>query len=51
MIHRNKLIVLDLGGWDPYDYKVLVIEDEVTARRLLYENGDDVFAKINQGVL
>ena len=40
----NKLIVLDLGGWEPNDYKVLVIEDEV-ARSRYYEKGDGVFAK------
>ena len=44
----NKLIVLDLGGWDPYDYKVLVIEDEV-ARSRYYEKGDGVFAKFQVG--
>ena len=44
----NKLIVLDLGGWDPYDYKVLVIEDEV-ARSRYYEKGDGVFAKFQPG--
>ena len=34
----NKLIVLDLSGWEPNDYKVLVIDDEV-ARSRYYEKG------------
>jgi|LakMenE18May11ns_1017448.scaffolds.fasta_scaffold9751230_1 hypothetical protein len=44
----NKLIVLDLGGWEPNDYKVLVIDDEV-ARSRYYEKGDGIFAKFQLG--
>ena len=42
----NKLIVLDLGGWEP-DYKVLVIDDEV-ARSRYYEKGDGI-SKVSIG--